>query len=164
MKIRLILILVVTLLGISTSALALFKAGDKAPDFNGRTLDEQSIKLSDLKGKMLLVEMGATWCPSCNELAHQIDGLRDYLKKKEISFVSVYLADSAEDIRARTKDESLKPADIVMIDSGEARRSYNVFSIPRLLLIDENFEIVFDEMPLNSKRIRQRIEKHRSAE
>jgi len=164
MKIRLILLPVVTLLCISTSALALFKAGDRAPDFSGLTLDEQSIKLSDLKGKMLLVEMGATWCPSCNELAHQIDGLRDYLKQKEISFVSVYLADSAEDIRTHTKDEALRPADLVMIDSGEARSNYNIFSIPRLLLIDENFEIVFDEMPLNRKQIRQRIEKHRPTE
>ena len=164
MKIRLILILVLTFLGIAPSALALLKAGDKAPDFNGRALDGQSIKLSDLKGKMLLVEMGATWCPACNELAHQIDGLRDYLKEKGISLVAVYLADSAEDIRTHAEDEALRPADIVMIDSGEARSNYNVFSIPRLLLIDENFKIVFDEMALNRKQIKQRIDNHRPAE
>lgn len=164
MKIRFVLLLVAIFFSSANPALALFKAGDSAPDFSGRTLDDQAIKLSELKGKMLLVEMGTTWCPSCNELAQQINGLRDYLKEKGITYVSVYLADSADSIRTHTKDENLKPADSTIIDSGEARRSYNVYSIPRLLLIDEDFKILFDVMVLNGKEIKQRIDRHRATD
>jgi peroxiredoxin len=158
MKTRYILLGIAILVCTATPVLAKLQAGDKAPDFNARTMEDTTAKLSDLKGKTLLVEMGTTWCPSCNELAHQINGLRDYLKEKGITYVSVYVADSADSILEHEKDEKLKAADVTLIDDGEARRSYSVFSIPRLLLIDENFNIVFDEMVLTGKQIRQRIE------
>jgi len=164
MKIRYMLMLIAILLCAADPAFALLKAGDQAPDFEGRTLDGQDIKLSDLKGKTLLIEMGTTWCPSCNELAHQIDGLRDYLQEKDVTFVSVYLADSANSIKTHAKDENLKPADSIIIDIGEARRNYSIFSIPRLFLLDQNFKVVFDEMVLNRKEIKQRIDNHRSTD
>ncbi len=163
MKIRIFsTVLIAICFFIATSAHAFYKAGEAAPDFNARTLDGKTIKLSDLKGKTLLVEMGTTWCPSCHELAKQIEGLRTELKENDIVFVSVYLGDSADSIKSHTKDENLTPADFTIIDSGEARRNYSIYSIPRLLLIDENFKIVFDEMVLSGKQIKQRIEKHRA--
>jgi thiol-disulfide isomerase/thioredoxin len=155
---RFVLLLTALIFCISAPAYALFKAGDKAPDFSSRTLDDQEIKLSDLKGKTLLIEMGTTWCPSCNELAHQINELRDFLKENEVTFISIYLADSPESIKEHNKDEKLKPADVTLIDDGDARRNYSVFSIPRLLLIDKDFKIVFDEMVLSGSQIKQRIE------
>ena len=155
---RSVLMLAVLLFCTSVPAYALFKSGEKAPDFSSRTLENQEIKLSDLKGKTLLIEMGTTWCPSCNEIAHQINELRDFLKENEVTFVSIYLADSPDSIKEHTKDEKLKPADLTLIDDGEARRNYSVFSIPRLLLIDKDFKIVFDEMVLTGSQIKQLIE------
>lgn len=163
MKIRSVLLLAALVIGTTAPAFALFKAGESAPDFDSRTLNDKSIKLSDYKGKTLLIEMGTTWCPSCNEIAHQINELRDYLKEKDVTFVSVYLADSPDSIKEHTKDEKLKPADITLIDDGDARRNYSVFSIPRLLLIDKDFKIVFDEMVLSGKQIKQRIEELRAS-
>lgn len=164
MKFRFLLLLTLLLFCSAASAPAALKAGEDAQDFSGNRLDGQKIKLSDFKGKLLLIEMGTTWCPSCNEVAHHIDGLRDYLKAQEVSFISVYLADSAESIEEHTKEEKLVPADITIIDNGEARRNYSVFSIPRLLLIDKDFKIVFDEIVLSGTEIRQRIDKHISVQ
>jgi peroxiredoxin len=157
MKIRFFASALILLLGCATPALALLKTGEQAPDFSARTLEDKTLKLSDFKGKPLLIEMGTTWCPSCTDQAKQINRMRDYLKKKGVSYISVYLADSAESIGTHIKDYKLEPADITMIDSGEARRNYNVFSIPRLLLIDKNFEIVFDEMFVTGKELKRRI-------
>lgn len=157
MKIRYCFLLVALLLCSAAPALALLKTGDAAPDFSGRTLDGLPTKLSDFKGKALLVEMGTTWCPSCGELAQQIDERREELKAQEITYIAVFLADSADSIRAHLADNDLEPADMTIIDSGEARRNYSIFSIPRLLLIDENFEIVFDEMSMSGKELTRRI-------
>lgn len=131
--------------------------GETAPDFSARTLDDQEMRLSELKGQPLLIEMGTTWCPSCNEVAHQIDGIRTFLKENKVSYVSVYLADSAESIQEHLAKEKLAAADQTLIDNGEARRVYGVFSIPRLILIDQNFKIVFDEMVLDAAEIKRRI-------
>lgn len=158
MKTRLLLAVTALFLAGSLSpALAQLQAGDTAPDFSARTLEDKSVKLSDLKGQTLLIEMGTTWCPSCNEQAHQIDGLRAFLKEQKVTYVSVFLADSADSIRHHLQEEKLAAPDHILIDSGEARRVYGIFSIPRLVLINKDFRVVFDAMVLDAAEIKQRI-------
>ncbi len=160
MKIHIVLPLMLLIFCIASPALALFKNGDTAPDFTARTIDDQEIRLSDLKGKTLLVEYGTTWCPSCNEQAHTIDGMRDLLKELNITYVSVFLADSVDSINEHIKEEGIKAPDQILIDSGEARRNYNIFSIPRLILIDKSFKIVFDAMVLGENELKKQLRTH----
>ncbi len=143
-------------------AKAQLKRGDAAPDFSARTLDDEPIKLSDFKGKTLLIEMGTTWCPSCNEQARQIGEIRERLKEIEVIYLTVFLADSAKSVRSHLKIGGLEHPDQVMLDSGEARRNYGVFTIPRVLLIDKSFKVVFDKMVMSKDELLQQIDQHQA--
>jgi peroxiredoxin len=43
------------------------KEGSKAPDFAFTTLDDQNHSLKDYRGKMVILNFWATWCPPCKE-------------------------------------------------------------------------------------------------
>ena len=55
----------------TTSAVA--QSGKPAPDFRLKALDGNEIKMSDLRGKTVLINLWASWCPPCR---HEMPGIQ----------------------------------------------------------------------------------------
>ena len=73
----------------SPTSTVLLPVGSTAPNFTLKTPQGQSISLSDYRGKAVLLEFFATWCPHCNAEAPHLRRLYSALPKSKIAFVSV---------------------------------------------------------------------------
>jgi thiol-disulfide isomerase/thioredoxin len=63
--------------------------GAAAPDFTLSTPTGERVRLSDLRGKTVLLEFFATWCPHCQAEAPHLMGLHANLPAKDFAFLSV---------------------------------------------------------------------------
>jgi peroxiredoxin len=69
--------------------------GVAAPDFSVTTLDGQVLKLSELKGKRVVVDFWATWCPPCVEEIPQFIKLRSETSADDLIIVGISSEEAA---------------------------------------------------------------------
>jgi peroxiredoxin len=67
----------------------LLKAGTTAPSFTLKTPQGDSVSLSDMRGKAVLLEFFATWCPHCQAEAPHLARMARELKPMRVEFVSI---------------------------------------------------------------------------
>ena len=61
----------------SQSSGSTLAAGTTAPDFELTTLDGDTIALNQFRGSPVLLELGATWCPDCQDVAPKLQVLHE---------------------------------------------------------------------------------------
>lgn len=143
----------------ATVAMSAVPAGDHAPDFQGKTLEGKDFQLSDYKGEYVLLKIGTTWCPSCRDQTKAINSLYPYLEEKGVKFVDVFVDESERSVKKYFKKGKYRKPDVIILDEGPAYKAYNVYVIPRLILIDRDFKVVRDGDALSAKKLRVLLEK-----
>ncbi len=130
------------------------KVGQMAPDFILKTDDGQTVRLSDLRGKVVMLQFTASWCGVCRKEMPHIESEIWQRFKSESDF-ALYGVDREEPI---AKVEALRKATgvtypILMDTKGKAFRlyAYPDAGITRNVLIDREGKIVFMTRLYNEK-------------
>src|SRR5947209_2674516 len=135
--------------------------GEHAPDFKGRTLDGETIRLSDYQGKKNVVLIfGSATCPMTAGSIHGINELYDEFRGDDIDFLFVYareahpgekipahesMADTVRAARLLRDQEDLEMPIIVDDLRGSIHRKYSKLPNPAFL-IDKSGRIAFRSM------------------
>jgi peroxiredoxin len=133
--------------------------GQIAPNFKLQTLNGESVQLSDYKGKRVIVNFWATWCPPCRA---EIPDFQKLYEKKDVEILAVNLTEteeSTEGVEGFVKEFGMT-FPVVMDVNSDVSNTYQVSAYPTSYMIDSNGRIQFVAMgALNYDLMIQEYEK-----
>ena len=118
---------------------AAIETGQDAPDFAVTDVDGKPVSLSEFKGKVIILNFFATWCPPCRaEIPDFIELTKAYGDKLAIIGVS---DEDKGSLKGFTKSQGINYS--VLIDrEGKASSAYGpIRAVPTTFVIDKNFKI-----------------------
>lgn len=136
--------------------------GATSPIFELKDINGKSISLNDLKGKLVYIDIWATWCLPCVKEIPNLKKLEEHFKNNEIYFVSICMNDYKERWEKMVKEKKLGGIQLFAPDDKiPFFEDYSVQGIPRFILIDKNGKIIDGnaKRPSNPK-LKEEIEKN----
>jgi len=119
----------------TTGARRAAKVGEPAPDFTLPTPDGETVTLSDLRGRPVLLNFWATWCPPCKIEMPDIEDLYQKYKDQGFTVIAIDQQESPEAVQQYFEELGLSFQPV--IDStGEIFSLYHVVAIPTSYFID----------------------------
>ena len=114
------------------------EVGSRAPDFQAKTVDgtAQVKGLGDYRGRLVLLNVWATWCEPCQREMPSIERLYRELGPRGLKVVAVSIDDGGAqaDIREFVKEHGLT-FDILHDPTGGIMRAYQMIGVPQSFLI-----------------------------
>ena len=133
----------------------------KAPDFSLKDAYGKSLSLSSLKGKVVLVNFWATWCPPCKAEMPSMNRLYNEIRSRGFEIVAISTDNSispVKDFLAKNRIDF----PVLFDETKSVTRQYHVFSMPTTFLIDRGGMIVekfYGEEDWTDPVIRKKIER-----
>ena len=121
-----------------------FMEGGQAPDFSQKTPEGEDLKLSDFRGKILLVDFWASWCGPCRRENPHVVKLYNKYKGKGFEILGVSLDNKKDRWLNAIEQDKLEWPHVSDLKgwSNEAAKLYNVTSIPQTILLDREGKII----------------------
>lgn len=120
------------------------EVGAKAPEFSGPTPDGAELALSDVKGKVTLIDFWAGWCRPCRMENPNIVAVYEKYKDKGLEVIGVSLDRDRQKWLNAIEEDNLTWNHVshVQYFQDPIAKLYNVNAIPAAFLLDENGVIV----------------------
>jgi len=112
-----------------------------APDFELESLDGSTIKLSELKGKNVIINFWATWCDFCVMEMPDLQKLQETYKDEDLIILAVNVGETKEEVDRFAKDNKLTLRFLLDKDS-KISNNYGLRSFPSTLAVNKKGEVV----------------------
>lgn len=122
----------------------IIQKGEVAREFEATTFDGKTVRLSDYKGKYILIDFWATWCGPCRkEMPYMEKVAAKYKDNKDLVILGVSLDKSKEPIPEFLKKYNI---DYPQVFDGKGwgnvvAKQYGITSIPMTVLINPEFKV-----------------------
>lgn len=125
-------------------ALQAFIIGGVAPDFAQKTPEGQDIKLSELRGKVVLIDFWASWCGPCRRENPNVVRVYNQYKDKGFEILGVSLDNAKDRWLQAIQQDGLTWMHVSDLKgwSNAVAQTYGVRSIPQTILLDAEGKII----------------------
>ncbi|MCK4417036.1 MAG: TlpA family protein disulfide reductase [Candidatus Latescibacteria bacterium] len=106
----------------------------RAPDFSATDLEGKKVSLSDFRGKVVLLDFWATWCPPCREEIPELQKIFDEYKDKGLVIIGAS-SESSEKIRQFKQKMGISYP--LLKVATKVFSAYQVRGIPTTYIIDK---------------------------
>lgn len=113
-----------------------------APDFLLRDMDEGIHKLSDYKGKPVIVNFWATWCPPCRAELPSMNRAWKKVKDEGIQMIAINVGEDEDTIFAFSGDYPIDFT-ILLDETGEEINNWPIKGLPTTFVIDPQGRIAY---------------------
>lgn len=115
-----------------------------APDFSAPDTNGKTVKLSDLKGKYVLLDFWASWCKPCRALTPQLVATYEKYKNKGFTILSVSLDEKKDKWLQAIAEDKMTWLQVSDLKGGESpiAELYGVKAIPAAMLIDPTGKVI----------------------
>jgi cytochrome c biogenesis protein CcmG, thiol:disulfide interchange protein DsbE len=132
-----------------------------APEFKLMSPDGMPMNLSDLRGKVVLLNFWATWCPPCRAEMPELNALyRRYGNEKDFVVVGVDLQERSEEVASFARQNDITFPLLVDHDGRVTGQDYRIRSLPASVIVDREGRIRDSwSGPLRREAMLARLEK-----
>ena len=132
-----------------------------APKLILEDIDEEEINLKDFKGKVVLVNFWATWCPPCRAEMSSLQSLYTLTKDKGVEVITVNVAEDADTVFSFLSNLPNEATFKAVIDKdSNAMKDWKVMGLPSTFIVNKEGKIVYKAIggrDFNSKNIINKV-------
>jgi len=127
----------------------LLAPGTTAPDFTANGPDGKPVKLSDFRGKFVIIDFWSTWCGPCKVTMPHMEKLHKKFGSQGLVVLGVCVWDTQQKFNSWQKSPEVKTSYLKVFDPAGgasdniAKKLYSVSGIPTFYLVDQAGKILY---------------------
>jgi len=120
--------------------------GVEAPDFELPDLEGRSFRLSQHRGKPVLLIFSTTWCPHCRSDVPRLREISANYGSRGLEVVQIFIQESSQKVSSFARQSQI-PYRVLLDERGEVADTYGVRGVPDMILLDRNGRLVCRRCP-----------------
>lgn len=113
-------------------------AGDAAPDFSLEDTEGNIVTLSELRGKVVMVNFWATWCPPCKEEMPSMDRLNKFMAEEDFVMLAINAEKNGKSVVPEFLEKNPYDFTVLYDDEGTVQQQYGVYKFPESFIIHKD--------------------------